>query len=45
MGATVGKRGALSVMLRLSRIHSSDVAKFIEKSVDEISPWVIFKGR
>ncbi|OPJ72433.1 hypothetical protein AV530_018854 [Patagioenas fasciata monilis] len=31
-------------MLRLSRIHSSDVAKFIGKSVDEISSWVVFKG-
>lgn len=31
-------------MLRLSRIHPSDVVKFIGKSVEEISSWVVFKG-
>lgn len=31
-------------MLRLSRIHSSDAVKFIGKSVEEISSWVVFKG-
>lgn len=44
MGATVRECGALSVMLRLSRICSSDVVKFIGKSVEEISSRVIFKG-
>lgn len=44
MGATIGESGALPVMLRLSRIHSSDAVKFIGKSVEEISSWVVFKG-
>lgn len=44
MGATVEDCGALSVMLRLSRIHSSDIVKFIAKSVEEISSQVVFKG-